>query len=92
MALTWLVCVGVVATPVLVISLPNHLVLFAFMPILIKTAADYRLLHAGWLFSGARFSWMDVLTASLVQPLLVVISGAIGPLRPSYLWKGRRVR
>lgn len=92
MVLTWLACLGILASPVLFLSIPGHLVPLAILPFLIKGMADYRLLRAGWQFSGSRFTWMDVLLASLIQPVLVVISGLIGPLRPSYLWKGRRVR
>ncbi|MCB0694760.1 MAG: glycosyltransferase [Lewinellaceae bacterium] len=92
MALTWLACLVLLATPVLFYALPAHSAPLSLLPILVKFMADYRLLRAGWQFSCARFTWMDVLLASLIQPVLVVISGWIGPLRPGYLWKGRRVQ
>lgn len=58
----------------------------------LKITADLLVLHAGTRFFGHRRLLALYPLALAVHPLLVVISGTLGPLRPSYRWKGRRVR
>ncbi|MCF8237547.1 MAG: glycosyltransferase [Saprospiraceae bacterium] len=83
------------------IFLVSIVILIAFMPeqwpvlmapLFIKILADHRLLSSGWRKAGSPPSWSTYLAAVFIHPFLVVWAGIAGPLRQTYLWKGRMVR
>ncbi len=92
LVLTFCMSLLFLAIPFRFVYARDSVVWLLIIPLFCKVIADFRLLSSGWKMTGDKPGWTTYLLAVLIHPLLVVFSGLVGPVRSSYLWKGRRVR
>lgn len=92
MILTFLMSLIFLLTPVALVWDWSGAGLVLILPAMIKLIADHRLLSGGWQKAGSPPSWSTYAAAVIIHPVLVLVAGVLGPLRRTYLWKGRLVQ
>ncbi len=92
MIITFLMSLTFISSTGILLFCPPETWPLIVIPLLLNILADYRLLSSGWSSGGPTPSWSTYWAAVFIHPVLVLISGVLGPLRRTYLWKGRMVR